>query len=107
MYKAEIGIEKDNTDKVRKVCEDIKKRDESFVYDIIKSHSVFLGRFENILVIFDTEEGVNSRAGWFIHKMKDAKVSDFFISKECRDIEYMRKNTVVDKYESILKEFLR
>ncbi len=107
MYKAEIGIKKDNTDKVRKVCEDIMKRDDSFVYEIINSHSVnshsvFSGRFENILIIYDTEESVNSRAGWFIHKMKDAEVSDFFISKECRDIEYMRKNCAVGKYEVLV-----
>lgn len=93
MYKAQLGIVSGNTDKLIKVCEDIKLKDKTFKYEIVAPFIPFEGRFENVLIIYDDDEkGVSERAGWFKNKMRDAKVSDFFLVKECRDLEYLRKH---------------
>lgn len=85
MYKANIGILDESIDNVKKVCEDIKNKDSTFMYEIKRS---YLKNFKNVLVIMgDDKEDLEKRAGWFIHKMKNAKVSNYFWIKECNKCE--------------------
>ncbi len=91
MFKAFIGIPKGQTDNVRKVCEDIEKKDATFEYKIMKStfeakdkDGISLkDKFENLLVLYSpTLDDVNKRAGWFIHKCSNAKFASYFWVKE-------------------------
>ena len=60
MFKAFIGIPNGETEKVRKVCEDIKKKDVTFKYDIMKTtleakdkNGIALkDKFENLRVLY-------------------------------------------------------
>ncbi len=86
MFKAFIGIQKGQTDNVRKVCEDIKNKDATFTYDIMKTtleakdkEGISLkDKFENLVLYSSTLDDVNKRAGWFIHKCTNAKLADYF-----------------------------
>ncbi len=91
MFKAFIGIPKGETEKVRTVCEDIKKRDSTFAYDIMKTTLeskdkdgiALKDKFENLLVLYSsTLDDANKRAGWFIHKCTNAKLANYFWVKE-------------------------
>lgn len=85
-FKTMIGIiDKDEVDKVRKVCDDIWIQDSSFRFKIVNPGTVELRKkFVSILILrSETKSMANKRGGWFIHKMKDAKISDYFWVKEC------------------------
>lgn len=87
MFKANIGVLGLDAD-IRKVCEDIKKRDKTFNYELKPARGKLGVKFNCVLVIYDeTEEGVNKRSGWFIHKMKDAKVANYYWVRECKQIK--------------------
>lgn len=79
MYELNIGVLDDVTDKIEKVCSDIQKRDSTFEYKIRKT---YIKKFNFILVLIgEDKKDLEKRAGWIIHKMKDAKVSDYFWTK--------------------------
>jgi hypothetical protein len=84
MYKTIIGVLEGQTDNTRKVCENIKKKDSTFGYKIIKPGVESLkDKFESLLIIYSqTEEEGNRRGGWFIHKCTNAKLSDYFWVKK-------------------------
>lgn len=79
-YRAIIGIPRGETTNVKKVCVDISKRDPSFVFEIFKpTVPKISGKFENLLFLYsDSQKDVMKRAGWFLHKCKNAKVSSYF-----------------------------
>jgi hypothetical protein len=84
MYKTVIGILRGETQKITQVCEDIKKRDSSFDYYIVKpTVKKIKAKFENVLVILsDSEHQAASRGGWFIHRVRNAKLPDYFWIKK-------------------------
>ena len=73
MFKTIIGVMEGQTD-------NIKKRDPTFEYSLMKPQVESLKRkFESLLIInSSTEEEANRRGGWFIHKCKNAKVAGYF-----------------------------
>ncbi len=87
-FKTMIGVieetEKPNLDIV---CSDIRLKDSTFNYKIVRpKNKELIEKFKWILVVFsDSQEMANKRGGWLIHKMKDAKVSDYFWVKECKN----------------------
>ncbi len=80
MFKTMIGIMQGQTDNVKKVCEGIKGIDKTFEYMIVEPEVPSIKRkFERLLIITSTtKEDANRRGGWFIHKCKNAKVSNYF-----------------------------
>ncbi len=84
MFKTLIGVADGQTANVLKVCEDIKKRDSSFDYEIFKPTVPELReKFESLLVLYSaTKEMANKRGGWFIHKCRGAKLANYFWVKE-------------------------
>ena len=82
-----IGIiDKNEVAKVRKVCEDIWVKDSSFKFKIVMPGSIELrAKFASILILkSETKDMANKRGGWFIHKMTNANISDYFWVKECQ-----------------------
>ena len=85
IFKTIIGIPKGETENVCKVCEDIKKRDSSFQYEIYEpSVKKLREKFENLLILFlPTEREAKRWGGWFIHLCRKAKLANYFwIKKE-------------------------
>jgi hypothetical protein len=87
LFKTFIGIPKGQTANIKKVCEDIKKKDVTFNYSIIKTTSEAVDKdgiklkdkFENLLVLSSTTlDEANKRGGWFIHKCSNAKLASYF-----------------------------
>lgn len=92
MWKSTIGILDNNTEQIKQVCDDISAKDKSFKYSIQKASGVFINSFKDVLIIFDlSRESIDKRSGWLIHKMKNAKVGNFYIVREYRDIDYLTK----------------
>lgn len=88
--KTMIGIPDINEiSKLSKVCKDIYSKDTTFRYKIVLPKTTELkAKFSMILIIYSqTLEMANKRGGWIIHKMKDAKVADYFWTKECKKIK--------------------
>lgn len=83
-YVTKIGIiEESEVENVRTVCENIHKKDETFVFEI---KDTVMPKFVKILSIYsDSKEMANKRGGWFKHKMKDAKVADYFWVRELKE----------------------
>ena len=85
-FKTMIGIiDSGDVAEVKKVCSDIWIRDSTFRFKVVMPGSQELrDKFASILILkSDTQEMADKRGGWFIHKMKDAKVADYFWTKEC------------------------
>ncbi len=84
MFKTIIGIPNGETTNVLKVCNDIKKRDLTFSYEIFEpTVSELRKKFENLLILYSTtEDEAKKRGGWFIHKCRAAKLSNYFWLKE-------------------------
>lgn len=84
MHKTVIGILWGETQKITRVCEDIKKRDNSFDYYIVKpTVKEIKAKFENVLVVLsDSEDEAKARGGWFIHRCKNARIPDYFWIKK-------------------------
>ncbi len=84
IFKTIIGIPNGETGKVHQICEDIKKRDSSFKYEIYEPSVLKLReKFENLLILFSsTEDEAKRRGGWFIHKCNRAKVAEYFWIKK-------------------------
>ncbi len=84
MFKTIIGIPNGETNNVLKVCNDIKKRDNSFQYEIYEPSVLKLReKFENLLILFFlTKDEANKWGGWFIHKCTNAKLANYFWVKE-------------------------
>lgn len=79
VHKVFIGVLDKNPNKIRIVCEDIKKRDPRFQYYLTKPVNKLRIKFTAILVLLsDDKKDVERRAGWFIHKCTDAKLSKYF-----------------------------
>jgi hypothetical protein len=86
MFKTMIGIiDESEIVKVKTVCNDIWLKDSTFKFKVVMPGSRELRKkFTSILILTsDTKEMADKRGGWFIHKMTDAKVSDYFWTKEC------------------------
>jgi len=86
-FKTMFGvIEESEINKLNKVCRDISLKDSTFSYVIKKPRAPeLIKKFVGILIIYsDSEEMANKRGGWFLHVMKDAKVSDYFWIKICK-----------------------
>lgn len=86
-FKTMIGIlHGDSVPAVQTVCDDVSNRDETFRYRIVKPKDNELKKkFEAILIIYsDTKKEANSRGGWFIHSVRDAKLADYFWVKSCK-----------------------
>jgi hypothetical protein len=83
-FRAILGIPRGETAKVKKVCSDIKKRDPSFFYEIFKPTVPDIReKFENLLFLYSSSKAdVMHRAGWFLHKCKNARVSNYFWVKK-------------------------
>jgi hypothetical protein len=78
VYKAYIGVISEKKE-IEKVCEDIKKKDSTFSYEIRLPYKNLRNKFKWFLLVFDGDKNsLNQRAGWFIHKMKNAKVADYY-----------------------------
>jgi hypothetical protein len=84
IFKTIIGILNGETENVRRVCEDIKKRDGSFSFEIFKPTVPELSeKFENLLVLYSSSrDAANRRGGWFKHKCRNAKLGSYFWVKE-------------------------
>ncbi len=84
VFKTMIGIMEGQIENVKKVCEGIKSRDQTFEYMIVEPEVPSIRRkFERLLIIHsNTNEEANRRGGWFIHCCKNAKVSSYFWVKE-------------------------
>ncbi len=86
-WKTMFGIiEESEINKLNKVCKDISLKDSTFSYAIKKPRTAgLIAKFVGILIIYsDSEEMANKRGGWFLHVMKDAKVSSYFWTKVCK-----------------------
>ncbi len=86
-FKTMVGIiEESEVQKIAKVCYDTSIKDSTFVHKIVRPRNPELkAKFKAILIVnSDTEEMANKRGGWLIHKMKDAKVSNYFWVKTCK-----------------------
>ncbi len=72
MLKTIIGVMEGQTDNIKKYVYELKDKDPTFEYSIMKPQIESLKRtFESPLIInSSTEEEANSRGGWFIHKYK-------------------------------------
>lgn len=83
IFKTIIGIMNEQTENVRRVCEDIRKKDPSFSYEIFEPTVAALReKFENLLVLYSpTKEEAQKRGGWFIHKCRGAKLPNYFWTK--------------------------
>ncbi len=83
-FRAIIGIPKGETANVQKVCSDIKKRDPGFFYEIFEPKVPKIKKkFENLLFLDSySRADAMHRAGWFIHRCKNAKVSNYFWVKK-------------------------
>ena len=83
-FVTKIGIiEEQEIEKVREVCENIQKKDETFIFEIKDTK---LPKFVKVLAIYsDSREMANKRGGWFKHKLKDAKVADYFWTREVKN----------------------
>ncbi len=84
VFKTMIGIMEGQIENVKKVCDGIKSRDQTFEYMIVEPEVPSIRRkFERLLIIHSsTKDEANRRGGWFIHKCKSAKVSSYFWVKE-------------------------
>lgn len=87
MYKTMIGIPNGgDLNPLRVVCKNIRLKDNTFKFRVIIAKGELAEKFKGILIIYSiTKEMAEKRGGWFIHKMKDAKVADYFWTKECKD----------------------
>ncbi len=86
-WKTMFGIiEESEINKLNKVCKDISLKDSTFSYVIKKPRAPeLIKKFAGILIIYsDSEDMANKRGGWFLHVMKEAKVSDYFWTKVCK-----------------------
>jgi len=86
MFKTMIGIiNSSDVANVKKVCNDIWLKDSTFKFKTVMPGSSELRiKFASVLILTsDTKAMAEKRGGWFIHKMKDAKVADYFWTKEC------------------------
>lgn len=84
--KTMIGIpDADEVFKVEIVCRDVEMGDSTFKYKIVRPGTPDLRKkFNKVLIIYSPNEKVaNSRGGWFIHKMHDGIVADYFWTKSC------------------------
>lgn len=96
MFKSTIGIKDETTDNIKKVCEDISLRDEIFKYEITEAYGDFAKQFKNVLIIYgDSRKYLYETSGWFIHKVTRAKLADFFVVREIKDLTYLKKNIVL------------
>ncbi len=84
MFKTIIGVLQGETQKIIKICEDIRKKDSTFdFYIVIPTVKEIKDKFESVLVICSsTKKRANQWGGWFIHKCHDAKVASYFWVKE-------------------------
>lgn len=83
-FRAILGIPRWETTKVKKVCEDIKIRDPSFEFEIFKpTMPEIMRKFENLLFLYSySQADVMHRAGWFLHRCRNAKLSEYFWVKK-------------------------
>ncbi len=83
-YRAIIGIPPGETANVKKVCSDIKVKDPSFIYEIFKpTVPEIRKKFENLLFLDSHSKAIVMRnAGWFLHRCKNARVSNYFWVKK-------------------------
>ena len=84
--KTMIGIPlEDEVYKVEIVCRDINAGDKTFKYKIVRPGTPDLRKkFSKVLIIYSPDlKTANSRGGWFIHSVHDAKVADYFWVKAC------------------------
>ena len=84
MFKTMIGVPAGETANVRRVCEDIKKRDDSFKYELYEPSVLKLReKFETLLIlILPTQVEAKRWGGWFIHLCRNAKVAKYFWIKK-------------------------
>lgn len=80
-WKTNIGILNVNeVPKIKDVCDRIKEQDGTFDYEIKKTH---IFKFVELLVLYsDTESMAHNRGLWFVKKMRDARVADYYWVKE-------------------------
>lgn len=85
-FKTMIGIPDEN-EKYRAeiVCKDVANGDNTFKYKIVSPGTPDLRKkFSAIIIIYSSSLKIaNERGGWFIHKVRDAKVADYFWVKQC------------------------
>lgn len=82
-YVTKVGIiEESEIEKVRTVCENIQKKDDTFIFEI---KDTSFKNFVKVLAMYSTsKEMANKRGGWIVHRMKDAKVADYFWVREVK-----------------------
>jgi len=81
-----IGIpDKNEKYKAEIVCRDVANSDSTFKYKIVNPGTPDLRKkFSAIIIIYSSSLKIaNERGGWFIHKVRDAKVADYFWVKSC------------------------
>ena len=86
-YKTMIGIyNQSDRINVEKVCRDIANKDVTFKFKIVNPGTTELReKFNAVLIIRSlNEEIANKRGGWFIHKVKDARIANYFWVKPCK-----------------------
>ena len=86
-FKTMIGIPDKNEEyKVEIVCRDVAEKDDTFEFKIVSPGTPDLRKkFSAVLIIYSPDKKTaNSRGGWFIHKVRDAKVADYFWVKSCK-----------------------
>jgi len=83
-FRAIIGIPRGETANAKKVCMDIQKRNPSFTYEIFEpTIPEIKKKFESLLLLDSySRNDANRWAGWFIHRCKNAKLSNYFWVKE-------------------------
>lgn len=85
-FKTIIGIpDSDETFKVEIVCRNVACGDDTFRFKIVKPGTPDLRKkFAKVLIIYSPDlKTANQRGGWFIHKVKDARVANYFWTKAC------------------------
>lgn len=77
IYVTKVGIiEESEIENVRIVCENIQKKDDTFIFEI---KDTAFKNFVKVLAVYSTsKEMANKRGGWLVHRMKEAKVADYF-----------------------------
>lgn len=83
IFVTKVGIiEESEVEKVRTVCENIQKKDDTFIFEI---KDTAFPNFVKVLAVYSTsKEMANKRGGWIVHRMKDAKVANYFWTREVR-----------------------
>jgi hypothetical protein len=84
MFKTIIGVPAGETSNIIKICKDIMKNDRTFYYEVTEpSVEALKQKFESLLILYSpSKKMANERGGWFIHKVRDAKLASYFWVKE-------------------------